>query len=96
MSDKTTLNGVWEEEGERMKKAGIFSDIYETGHENFLVEIDAEESADGVEYGAWLYRKDMGVKMYMFGVYDLNYAEFISLVEANLPDYYDMYDEEVI
>lgn len=31
----------------------------------------------------------------MFGTCDLSYEEFISLVEVNLEDYYDMYDEEV-
>ena len=95
MSDKTTPNGVWEEEGERMKKAGIFADIYKTGHEDFLVEISAEKTKWGMEYGAWLYRKGMGTKKFMFGTCDLSYEEFISLVEVNLEDYYDMYDEEV-
>ena len=97
MRDKTTLNGVWEEEGERMKKAGIFADIYLTGYEDFAVEIETETNADGVNYGAWIYRQGMGTKKYMFGeTGTLSYREFVSLVEANLPDYYDIYDEEVI
>jgi len=96
MRDRTGLPGVWEEEGERMKKAGIFADIYLTGHEDFVVEIETETNADGVEYGAWIYRQGMGTKKYMFGeTGTLTYREFVSLVEANLEDYYSMYDEEV-
>lgn len=86
-----------------MKKTDKIERIetYETGYENFLVDLvftkDAVEKEDMVE--AWLYREDMGIKESMFGVLLRQVKEFgltpEEMVESNLAneDYYESYDE---
>lgn len=63
--------------------------------------VDIVEMSD--EWEAWLYHKDYAVKMFMFGSlkkqelfdgpkeYDLK--AFIELVDANVNDYIDVYEE---
>ena len=85
-----------------MKKAGIVMEAYETGHEDFLVDIVTDTTHRNPElhiHEAWLYRKGMGAKMYMFGVPVGNSTreDFLELVEDNLRynPYYKDYDEDV-
>ena len=74
----------------------IITETFEVGTENFCVDIVTDN--DEKMYNAWLYRKDVGVKAYMFGVsYDNEtYESFIEMVEANLivENYMELYDED--
>lgn len=73
-----------------MKKADISTTTYECGE--FLVDI----VTTGDSYEAWLYRKEYGVKVLMFGSYrTLNtLEEFLETVEANIDEYAESYDNE--
>lgn len=58
-------------------------------------------------FDAWLYKKNYGVKTYMFGAFKKYYNEmqhkehietletFIEMVDANLPDYIKLYKIEI-
>ena len=61
---------------------------YDVGN-GFCVDI---EKKDGY-YDSWIYRKNIGIKMSMFGCEE-NLSEFKKLVFANLEEYEEMYDEE--
>ena len=61
--------------------------------------VDIVELSD--EWEAWLYHKDYGVKMLMFGFakkdqnnYPIPQEMFLELVDANVNDYIDDYEEE--
>lgn len=60
--------------------------------------VDIVELSD--EWEAWLYRKDMAIKMYMFGFakkdqnnYPVSREMFMELVDASANDYIDDYEE---
>lgn len=60
--------------------------------------VDIVELPD--EWEAWLYRKDMAIKMYMFGFakkdqnnYPVSREMFIELVDGNVNDHIDDYEE---
>ena len=64
--------------------------------------VDIVELSD--EWEAWLYHKDYGVKMFMFGWLkhqepfdgpkDWTHKMFLELVDANVNDYIDDYEDE--
>ena len=72
----------------------IITETFEVGVENFCVDIVADN--DEKTYNAWLYRKDIGVKMHMFGVKQSDYTYFNFVRRASLITKSDMelYDED--
>ena len=75
-----------------MKKTNIQITRYR--HGDFFVDIVANKEQHMNE--AWLFHKDYGVADYMFGV-DVktqNFDQFFRTVEANLPDYINLYMRE--
>ena len=80
-----------------MRKAGIVTETYETGNEDFMVDIIRMEDKGDEVFGAWLYRSHMGMKMFMYGVPArvMSYQDFIDSVKANMDEYFEDYDEEV-
>lgn len=44
------------------------------------------------EREVWLFRKDIGVKFLMFGVYEKG-SELLTTIEANLPEYIRIYKD---
>lgn len=44
---------------------------------------------------AWLSRKDIGVAELMFGVDPKDEAEFLEMVECNIEDYIEIYEENL-
>ena len=55
-----------------IKKAAYKTTTFETGKENFLIDITeyTETFKDGTKeemYGAWLYRNNIGIKSYIIG-----------------------------
>lgn len=79
-----------------MKKSNIKTITFEVNNEpGFFVDI----VEDKVEYGAWLYHKDYGIKQFMFGSIKNqhpNIDDFIDMVEANLDnqDYVNGYKDD--
>lgn len=73
-----------------MKQVNITITTYEC--EEYLVDIVTTSDS----YEAWLYRKEYGVKVLMFGAYrTLNtLEEFLETVEANIDEYAESYDNE--
>lgn len=57
--------------------------------------IDIERDAETLQ--AWIYCGSYGVKSFMFGVdaESVTLAEFLQMVEANAPDYFRDYLEEM-
>ena len=47
---------------------------------------------DDGEREVWLFRKDIGTKMLMFGVYEKG-SELLATIEANLPEYTKIYKD---
>ena len=78
------------------KNNNIITETFEVGTENFCVDVVRDNNER--TYNAWLYRKDVGVKAYMFAVSQDNesYDSFIEMVEANLitENYMELYDED--
>ena len=72
-----------------MKKSDISITTYECGE--YLVDI----VTTGDSYEAWIYRKEFGVKDLMFLVQKKQQTldEFLEIVEANVEDYGENYDE---
>ena len=65
----------------------------------FMVDIvDTVDDRNGCAYwDVWLYRKHFGYKMSMFGLMKTDHPtikSILSIIEANLPDYYPDYDEQ--
>ena len=56
--------------------------------------IDIVTTSKSIE--AWIYNKDCGVKMLMFGlpIYQQTYSEALEIIEANAEDYISFYIEE--
>lgn len=69
--------------------------VMEEFRDDFVVEIPDDPMED--VYDAWIYRKDYGVKHYMFGVEKsaVTEDEFIALVRNNFDEYAQIYEEEV-
>ena len=46
-------------------------------------------------YEAWLYNREYGIKDFMFGmpVEQQSFDEFLEIVEANVPEYIELYRE---
>lgn len=66
-------------------------ETYRSGH--YIVEICKEKDGTHETYGAYIRKVGFGVKEYMFGVDANEYSldEFTDLVDANLPDYKEVY-----
>lgn len=61
-----------------MKKASYKTTTFETGYENFMIDITeyTETFPDGTKeemYGSWLYRKNMGIKEFIVGEFKKYY-----------------------
>ena len=61
---------------------------------NDIYFVDVVTTAETVE--AWLYSKDNGVKMLMFGlpIYQQTYGDAVAIITANVKDYIIGYIEE--
>ena len=57
----------------------------------FIETVEADEI-----YDAYIYDINCGIKMYMFGINkkDMAYNDFLEIVESNIEDYYETYNEE--
>ena len=80
-----------------MKKADITVETYETGREDFLVDVVRTVDKGEEITEAWLYRRRMGMKMLMYGLYAKHtpYEAFASGIEDSLDEFCEAYDEEV-
>ena len=79
----------------KISRIAIKTEVFCTPWNGNLYCVDITEDAE--ERGAWLYRSNCGVKNFMFGyqVKDMSADEFKDLVFSNLPEYIDIYEEEV-
>lgn len=77
------------------RRTDIKVKTYEADY-GFMVDI-VDNSADKYpSWDVWLYRKNIGVKMHMFGLlkeYNYTTKQILDIVERNLPEYYPDYDE---
>ena len=74
--------------------------LYDAG-DGFMVEIHIDNDAADPRkwiWNAWLYKDGYGVKSFMFGVSDKQLAHslnsFVEMVESNLEQYKEAYNEE--
>lgn len=86
-----------------MKKTNIKTTTFETGIENFMLDI-VEHKTDEVQFDTWLYRNNIGIKEYIVG-YMREYNYSVPEIVDNLTDYllipdkngntwYEAYDEQ--
>ena len=86
-----------------MKKRDIINTAtYETGYEDFLIDVVEKYDSMGQEnvFEIWIYRESMGVKMLAYGVPTRTnggrFDGFCAGLEADdFDEFYDIYDEEV-
>lgn len=79
-------------------RAEIKVKTYEAEY-GFLVDVvDTVDRRNDIRlWEAWLYRENMGTKMFMFGLQRSDVPtirDFLNIVESNLPEYYPDYDEQ--
>ena len=81
-----------------VKKASAVKsvDVYATGIENFMVDV---VYFNDHMFETWLYRKDCGIKTFMFGgsledVYEIG-TNIPRLIEDNVDAYSKNYEEEI-
>ena len=58
------------------------------------IAVDKEDYRNAMQIESWLYHKDYGIKMFMFGVENKNDDLMMELIEGNLESYIDEYIEE--
>ena len=83
-----------------MKKTNTITETYETGREDFMVDIVRTESKGESVYEAWLYRRSVGVKKLLYGIpakHTTDGAFYESVAECMVAGniVFDDYDEEV-
>lgn len=82
-----------------MKKAKDMVEVYETGREDFLVDIARMTDDDSEDvYTAWLYRRGKVAKLMMCVIpaYQISKDVFLTaMVEKIIGDYYERYDKAV-
>lgn len=76
-----------------MKKANIKTTTYETGFENFMIDITETDE----EYGAYIYRSDCGLKNFIYGVLKstTTLREFKEMLENTMTEDMYFYDKDV-
>lgn len=72
-----------------MKKTNISTTTYQDG--DFCIDIVAFPEN---YYEAWIYKKDIGVKDLMFGMHEESYDLFLDIVDVNLEEYEESYEED--
>ena len=80
------------------RRTDIKVKTYEADY-GFMVDIvDNVDERNGIaEWDVWLYRKNIGYKMHMFGLlkeYNHTIKQILEIIERNLPEYYPDYDEQ--
>lgn len=67
----------------KMTRADITVETYETGRDDYMVDIVRSYSAEdgATAYEAWIYRREGAIKTHIFGLDDVDYAEFRAYVE---------------
>ena len=83
-----------------MKKTNTITEAYETGREDFMVDIVQTEDRGEAVFEAWLYRRSVGVKTLLYGVpaeHTTAGAFYESVAECMVAGnkVFDEYDEEV-
>lgn len=81
-----------------MKKIELTTVTFEADY-GFMIDIVDNANAKYPTWDVWLYRKDYGIKEYMFGLpkdRTSNIDAVVAIVESNLEDhsYYSNYDDE--
>jgi len=66
-----------------MVRADITVETYETGRDDYMVDIVRSYSPEdgATTYEAWIYRREGAIKTHIFGLDDVDYAEFRVYVE---------------
>jgi hypothetical protein len=81
-----------------MKESITFNTTRFEAEHGFMVDIIDEVDDNGQSvWSVWLYRHDIGIKSYMFGLprsQTPTLAGAQKVVEANLSEYYSQYDKE--
>ena len=67
----------------RMTRADITVETYETGRDDYMVDIVRSYSPEdgATAYEAWIYRRNGAIKTHVFGLDDVSYEEFRAYVE---------------
>lgn len=91
-----------------MRKLDWKTTTFETGHENFLIDIvESVDQFDDAIFETWLYRKDTGIKTFVVGEMKKNstgktvdqYAReiirYIRTVDRKGFTFYDTYDQDI-
>lgn len=73
-----------------MKRTNIKTITFEVGFRDFMV--DVTETDFG--HDAFLYKKNYGIKELMFGLQEKDLDDFLEIVEANLLDSMQDYEEQ--
>lgn len=65
-------------------------------NDDYFVDIVITTYDSTTVFEAWLYRKNCGIKMLMFGMpsYQQSFETFKEVVEANVEDYIPLYEED--
>ena len=82
-----------------LKESVAFNTTRFEAEYGFMVDIiDEVDDNNGTSmWSVWLYRKDIGVKMFMFGLDQTQaptLADALAIVENNLMEYYPLYDKD--
>ena len=66
-----------------MVRADITVETFETGRDDYMIDIVRTYSPEdwAVSYEAWVYRRNGAIKTHVFGLDDVDYAEFRAYVE---------------
>lgn len=82
-----------------MKKRADRIETYETGHEDFLVDVvdKYDRTAQEHVYEAWIYRESVGMKVMIYGVLaekSGSFEGFCACLDDDLEEFYNMYDRK--
>lgn len=68
----------------QMTRADITVETYETGRDDYMVDIVRSYSPEdgATTYEAWIYRREGAIKTHIFGLDDVSYEEFRAYVEG--------------
>lgn len=73
-------------------KSNVFTETFDTEYEGFLIDIVETDT----DFEAWIYQKQNGVKMFMFGIPQEQQSKevFLNVVKPTLLEYIRLYLDE--
>ena len=66
--------------------------VFEVEGTDYIVETMGKVEEKDFIIESWLYKKDYGVKMFMFGL--TNSKDYREIIESNVDEYIEIYNEE--